>query len=99
MRCGAGRKRRPNSARRSPRNVGATDGSRWGQPLGFIKVFRSNEWPAYHTGGEVGGQELDELLADPSSWKYTEEPTRWICVASGDRDIQELEEGMCDQEA
>ncbi|MEU8488680.1 hypothetical protein [Streptomyces sp. NPDC048641] len=41
----------------------------------------------------------DSLLADPNSWTYTEEPTRWICVASGDRDIQELEEGMCDQGA
>ncbi|MFJ4926146.1 hypothetical protein [Streptomyces sp. NPDC088736] len=55
--------------------------------------------PADHTGEEVRGQELDELLADPRSWKYTQEPTRWICVASGDRDIQELEEGMRDQEA
>ncbi|WP_413756885.1 hypothetical protein [Streptomyces sp. MMBL 11-3] len=69
------------------------------QPLGFIKVFWSDAWPADHTGEEVCGQELDELLADPSSWTYTEEPTRWICVASGDRDIQELEEGMCGQEA
>ncbi|MCC3650641.1 hypothetical protein LIX60_03870 [Streptomyces sp. S07_1.15] len=66
--------------------------------LGFIKVFRSDEWPADHTGEEVTGQELDELLADPQSWEYTEEPTRWICVASGDRDIQELEDGMCEQE-
>jgi hypothetical protein len=66
--------------------------------LGFIKVFRSDEWPAGHTGEEATGQELDELLADPQSWEYTEEPTRWICVASGDREIQELEEGMCEQE-
>ncbi|MFG3589481.1 hypothetical protein [Streptomyces sp. NPDC047990] len=64
------------------------------QPLGFIKVLRSDEWPADHAGEEVCGQELDQILADPSSWKYTLEPTRWICVASGDRDIQELEEGM-----
>ncbi|MEB8340166.1 hypothetical protein [Streptomyces endophyticus] len=42
------------------------------QPLGFIKVFRSDECPA-----------------DPASWEYQEEPTRWICVAPGDRSIEE----------
>ncbi|GAA2325028.1 hypothetical protein OKJ48_00840 [Streptomyces kunmingensis] len=63
--------------------------------LGFIKVFRSDEWPADDTGEEVTGSGLDDLLADPGSWEYREEPTRWICVASGDRDIQELEKGMC----
>jgi len=66
------------------------------QRLGFIKVFRSDVWPADTEGEEVTGQDLDNLLADPGSWEYAEEPTSWICVASGDRDIRELEEGMCD---
>ncbi|MFG2521498.1 hypothetical protein [Streptomyces sp. NPDC048527] len=43
------------------------------------------------------GQDLADLLADPHSWEHSEEPTRWICVAAGDRDIHELEEGMCDR--
>ncbi|MFJ9123156.1 hypothetical protein ACIRJS_03630 [Streptomyces sp. NPDC102340] len=67
------------------------------QPLGFIKVFRSDEWPAELSGEEVTGQALADLLADPASWEYQEEPTRWICVSPGDRDIHELEEGMCDE--
>ncbi|MFF1686662.1 MULTISPECIES: hypothetical protein [unclassified Streptomyces] len=67
------------------------------QPLGFIRVFRSDEWPAYGAGQEVTGEELTELLADPRSWAYAEEPTQWICVASGHRPISELEEGMCDE--
>ncbi|MFI5858352.1 hypothetical protein [Streptomyces parvulus] len=65
---------------------------RW-QRLGFIKVFRSDAWPAHLTGEEVTGRALDELLADSASWEYRD-PVRWTCVASGDRDIQELREGM-----
>ncbi|MGY0024428.1 hypothetical protein ACVHNB_36370 [Streptomyces sp. YJ-C3] len=64
------------------------------QRLGFIKVFQSDEWPADHTSEEVTGKDLDALLADPTSWEY-EDPVRWTCVASGDRYIHELEEGMC----
>ncbi|MGD6749211.1 hypothetical protein [Streptomyces sp. BH105] len=67
------------------------------QRLGFIKVFQSDEWPADRTSEEVTGQALDDLLADPASWEY-EYTVRWTCVASGDRDIHELEEGMCCQE-
>ncbi|MHC5256631.1 hypothetical protein ACYSUO_01990 [Streptomyces sp. UC4497] len=67
------------------------------QHLGFIKVFQSDEWPAHLTSEEVTGQALDTLLADPTSWEY-QDPDRWTSVGSGDRDIQELEEGMCDQE-
>ncbi|WP_327668680.1 MULTISPECIES: hypothetical protein [unclassified Streptomyces] len=37
------------------------------QPLGFIKVFRSDEWPAELCGEEVTGQALADLLADPAS--------------------------------
>ncbi|MEU6371878.1 hypothetical protein [Streptomyces sp. NPDC046909] len=68
------------------------------QPLGFIKVFRSDSPPAYYTGEEVTGEALTELLADPRSWEYSEHPTQWFCVASGDREISELEEGMCDKD-
>ncbi|MEU6060399.1 hypothetical protein [Streptomyces sp. NPDC047097] len=60
--------------------------------------MRGGRWPAELSGEEVTGQALADLLADPAGWAYLEEPTRWICVASGDRDIQELEEGMCHQE-
>ncbi|MFZ3554880.1 hypothetical protein [Streptomyces sp. BH055] len=67
------------------------------QHLGFIKVFQSDEWPANLTSQEVTGQALDDLLSDPTSWEY-QDPERWTCVASGDRDIDELEEGMCDRE-
>ncbi|MGW6399906.1 hypothetical protein [Streptomyces sp. NPDC055134] len=67
------------------------------QPLGFIRVFRSDERPAYGAGQEVTGEELTELLTGPRSWAYAEEPTQWICVASGDRPISELEEGMGDE--
>ncbi|MFG3589437.1 hypothetical protein [Streptomyces sp. NPDC047990] len=35
------------------------------------------------------GQDLDDLLAEPRSCEYAEESTRWICAASGDRDILE----------
>ncbi|MFD3474532.1 hypothetical protein [Streptomyces sp. NPDC058695] len=60
-------------------------------------MFRSDEWPAYGAGREVTGEELTELLTDPRSWAYAEEPTQWICVACGDRPISELEEGVCDE--
>ncbi|MDN3021655.1 hypothetical protein [Streptomyces sp. S.PB5] len=65
------------------------------QPLGFIRVFRSDEWPADRTGEEVTGAALTGLLADPVSWEYSEHPVEWICVTPGAREISELEDGMC----
>ncbi|MFJ7770098.1 hypothetical protein ACIQ1J_17245 [Streptomyces sp. NPDC097107] len=67
------------------------------QRLGFIKVYQSGEWPAHLTSEAVTGQALDDLLADPAGWE-DQDPDRWTCVGSGDRDIHELEEGMCDRE-
>ncbi|MFI5663544.1 hypothetical protein [Streptomyces sp. NPDC051684] len=69
-----------------------------------MKDFQDDEYCLFINGGVgsdlwslVAGQALDDLLSDPTSWEY-QEPERWTCVASGDRDIHELEEGMCDRE-
>ncbi|MFJ6632632.1 hypothetical protein ACIQMR_14750 [Streptomyces sp. NPDC091376] len=35
---------------------------------------------------------MSELVQDPASWRYEEEPTTLIVVVVGDRDIAELEE-------
>ncbi|MGW0858030.1 hypothetical protein [Streptomyces sp. NPDC002690] len=63
---------------------------------GFVRLFRGTEFPIDVSGEEVPAGEVSDLLGDMSSWAYAEESQPAICVVRGDRDLVELEDGMCD---
>ncbi|MCX5400965.1 hypothetical protein [Streptomyces sp. NBC_00102] len=63
---------------------------------GFVRLFRGTEFPVDASGEEVPIGKISDLLGRASSWAYVEEHQPAICVVLGDRDLVELEEGMCD---
>ncbi|MFE6039855.1 hypothetical protein [Streptomyces sp. NPDC056452] len=67
--------------------------SQWVQ-LGFVKLCQGADWPVDLSTSEVPPDEVDGVLADPTSWQYEENPSRYTAVTVGDRDITELDEGM-----
>ncbi|WP_405748362.1 hypothetical protein OG232_00075 [Streptomyces sp. NBC_01411] len=63
--------------------------------LGFVRLFQGREFPVDLSGEEVDVGDIPDLLRDPNSWAYEENPTWTICIVLGDRDLVELEDGMC----
>ncbi|MGW1508717.1 hypothetical protein [Streptomyces sp. NPDC002394] len=60
------------------------------QALGFLKVFRSVEWPAHDCGTEISGEQLETLLNDHASWEYSDHPSVYVAVAPGGLDFIEV---------
>ncbi|MEC4014880.1 hypothetical protein [Streptomyces sp. H27-D2] len=48
--------------------------------IGYIEVYRANEWPAHQTGRRIKGAELQALLREDFTWKYEEIPREAISL-------------------
>lgn len=63
--------------------------------LGFVRLFQGAELPVYLSGEEVDVGGVPGLLGKSDSWAYGGNPRWAVCVVLGDRDLVELEDGMC----
>ncbi|MEE1928008.1 hypothetical protein V1J52_07330 [Streptomyces sp. TRM 70351] len=60
--------------------------AKWAR-LGYVKLMRGVDWPIDLRGEVVPDEEIESVLADPLTWKYSEDGQEQVCIILGDVNI------------